>query len=524
MKSIYSTILIFLFSFSNARGQYFRFTQVDTITELDPFYLSTATTIGFDGNDIYHAFVYNNGNDNFREILGNSKISKRSSSGIYGGYENCDDTVNIRNILFKKDGGQVIVGRTMPHFKYREIDTIISFSPLDQNRSFILETDENGVVTDFEVYGSIGAASLDKQANVLYFADNINTFDSIVLYRKDLNTRSLNKISSIYTQQRNEELQILTTDDFIYVSGSFLGEIIEIGDTTFNTGFPYNTFIAQFSKTGQFHWAEFVEDITTVKTHLAAAPDQGVYFCAPLFVPTKVQGQQLNGGNWGSDFFLSRINSDGKFLWTLECPETKLTDFQIGSGDAIGSDNLYNVYLVGASRTGLYWDDTTFVGSLVNTPLTTVMIFDKDGKLTEHKVDIKENFSQANSVYVADHGNYIISGYFRDSIGLGVDEGSANLPGIHHYLAYYDNKILKKNNLDLIDELIVYPNPANQGFITINGNFKDNAALKIFDIFGRNLFNRIISNTNNSVEISNLIPGIYFLKIDGHKVKKLIVN
>lgn len=519
MKQIFT--LIILFFISVVQAQNLRFLEIDTAEYSQTQYYSSSSTVSSEGDEIYHSFVYDIGYDNFREILGHLKINIRDQDGNLLHQDKSEDTLFIRNILFKKDGGKVFLGRSLQSLNFLGLDTAIEISIFDPNRSFILDTDADGNTIDFEVFHSIGSAAIDKEANVLYFADNNNRFDSINIYKKDLNTNITTPLSLIYTQQRNEELQVQLTDDFLYVSGGFLGPIAMFGDTIIDSGFDYNTFVAQFTKEGKFNWIRIIEDITLFKTNLAPAPDQGVYFSAPFGFATKIGDQQMQGPNWGSDFFLTRLDVDGNFLWAVECPELKLTDFSLGAGDAIGSDSEYNVYLVGSSRTGIQWDDTTFIGKAVNEHISTLLVFNKDGRLTDHLSANTEDFNRCNSIEVKPNGDFIISGYFNESIGFEQEE--KHLEGNHAYLVSFNNFILSDKNVSGHEIAFNYfPNPAGDelNISTPKGN---GFLISISDIYGRVVLKKMNNEKEINLNISHLNSGIYFVNIDGSLPQKLVV-
>lgn len=519
MRQVFTIVILFFFF--GLYGQDLRFLAIDTTQDLHTQIYSSSSTVSSEGDEICHSYVYNIGYDNFREILGHLKINIRDQDGNLIHQDKSEDTLFIRNILFKKDGGKIYLGRSLQTLNFLGIDTAIEFSIFDQTRSFILETDAEGNTVDFDIFHSIGSATLDKEKNVLYFADNSNTLDSITIYKKDLNTKLLSPLSLIYTQQRNEELQILLTKDYIYVSGGFLGHIATFGDTLIDSGFDYNTFVAQFKKSGQFNWIRIVEDITLFKTNLAPAPDQGVYFNAPLGFSTKIGDQQMNGPNWGGDFFLTRLDAAGNFLWALECPELKLVDFGLGSGDAIGSDGEYNVYVAGSSRTGLQWDTNTFIGRQFNGHISTLLVFNKEGQLIGNKVASTDDHNRTNSIEVKPNGDFIISGYFDTSIGY--EDEVKQLEGSHAYLASFKNFILSdKTTTEKSSDFNFYPNPASNELNIINTSVTA-SRLSISDIFGRIVLQNNMAEKEIKLNIGHLNPGIYFIKINGSIPQKLVI-
>jgi hypothetical protein len=70
----------------------------------------------------------------------------------------------------------------------------------------------------------------------------------------------------------------------------------------------------------------------------------------------------------------------------------------------------------------------------------------------------------------------------------------------------------------------MYPNPAND-FLNFDSNSNENIDIQIFDILGKSVLR--LKNVRNSINISELKSGIYFVEITldtKRTTKKLIVN
>ena len=76
---------------------------------------------------------------------------------------------------------------------------------------------------------------------------------------------------------------------------------------------------------------------------------------------------------------------------------------------------------------------------------------------------------------------------------------------------------LSQNELTL-NNLIIYPNPFDE---FININLQETADIKIYDSFGKKII-QIDDFKGTQVDLRNLIRGIYFIKVDGYQIKKII--
>tara|TARA_B100001758_G_scaffold230814_1_gene226783 strand:+ start:243 stop:1580 length:1338 start_codon:yes stop_codon:yes gene_type:complete len=76
---------------------------------------------------------------------------------------------------------------------------------------------------------------------------------------------------------------------------------------------------------------------------------------------------------------------------------------------------------------------------------------------------------------------------------------------------------LSQNELTL-NNLIIYPNPFDE---FININLQETADIKIYDSFGKKII-QIDDFKGTQVDLRNLRRGIYFIKVDGYQIKKII--
>jgi hypothetical protein len=86
------------------------------------------------------------------------------------------------------------------------------------------------------------------------------------------------------------------------------------------------------------------------------------------------------------------------------------------------------------------------------------------------------------------------------------------------------------NDIQIIDinkAFNLFPNPANNTLnIQLMSNNNSNVIMSIFDNTGRVVYSQAISNTNQSLDISQIPAGIYFVKIQNslaQQVEKLII-
>jgi hypothetical protein len=113
------------------------------------------------------------------------------------------------------------------------------------------------------------------------------------------------------------------------------------------------------------------------------------------------------------------------------------------------------------------------------------------------------DFHLAPTSTIIDKG-CIINGFNNNYNGLKPDMGK-----------YESNIATNVNENDLVLNIAVYPNPVTTGFILkiSNNILLDNAALKIYDVFGKEVKSIFINNNEVTVNRGELKAGIYFYSI-----------
>ena len=87
-------------------------------------------------------------------------------------------------------------------------------------------------------------------------------------------------------------------------------------------------------------------------------------------------------------------------------------------------------------------------------------------------------------------------------------------------LVYLDYTVTSVNNIDKENNFIIYPNPAST-YVQIESDNLQNKCIEILDITGKVLISSSLRGTKQSVDISDLQNGIYFIMIE-NQVQKLI--
>ncbi len=130
-------------------------------------------------------------------------------------------------------------------------------------------------------------------------------------------------------------------------------------------------------------------------------------------------------------------------------------------------------------------------------------------------MDFRTNFSEADYIgTVIPSGNIDLTVFVAEFNGTPqvVAKSTAGILGV------------TKNE---IEGFSMYPNPVENAQLTINTLSFEDKTVQIFDLLGKQVFNKTISGTNNTVSLENLNTGIYILKLEEAgkvAVRKLVVK
>ena len=75
------------------------------------------------------------------------------------------------------------------------------------------------------------------------------------------------------------------------------------------------------------------------------------------------------------------------------------------------------------------------------------------------------------------------------------------------------------------DVFSIYPNPTTNGLVNITSKFNEAISVTVFDILGKQVFNRTV--TNNTLNVASLNSGVYILKISQNgnvSTKRLVIK
>lgn len=212
-------------------------------------------------------------------------------------------------------------------------------------------------------------------------------------------------------------------------------------------------------------------------------------------------GQNIieNGGYWSNDY--------GTVIWPA-CGEIDIMEHWGSNQDFVQS----------ATHTPSSFGDTVNKGGQVVSGVSSefhIYTMEWTEEKIEFSVDDVIHYTYEPSVQNASTWPFIANQYILLNVAI--------LPDIHpsftesaleiDYVRVYQDEILG-NPDNTINPLSIFPNPVkDQITVSVTSEFQG-ASLNLYSVSGQVLFTTTIHEINNSIDVSSLPSGMYFIKID----------
>ncbi|NRD19153.1 T9SS type A sorting domain-containing protein [Winogradskyella eckloniae] len=223
---------------------------------------------------------------------------------------------------------------------------------------------------------------------------------------------------------------------------------------------------------------------------------------------------------------------------------------------------LSTVFNIGDGITGLTGELTEYAGTLqfvpseniaaassTGTVLTPIVVSASElinnGEVYESRLITLNNVTFSDTGSFTDNTNYDVADGAdvtvarvafgdEDIIGTAIPTTVSSITGlggefngVYQIFPRYASDIaapLSVNNFNA-NTFSLYPNPTNTGSVSISSTNNEVIAVQVFDILGKEVKNQTL--TNNTLNVSNLISGVYIVKItqnNASTTKKLVIN
>ncbi len=497
MKKLHLFLFVLLFFYNLSSAQTFLWVNHNTHTiQANPSYAIVPSSIDGSGNLVtgtIHNFklIYN------INFYGDVVIRKFNSSGSEQLAKIMTGKASIEGIETDAQGNIYVRGNFM--------DTLV----IDQS-NILLNTGSGFNINYFLIkLNSSGTVLWKKNLNVIYGADamiNAMKVKGNFLYAgmQDIFQGSVKKFDLNGVEQMSitiSALRVISGLDAdlqgnIYASGSCQQGSIIFGGLGANCPYVYSQYYVKFNSSGAGSWVRFVEDATFDSPKLVCDAEGNCFASGDLNGSYWFGNIQALGPQWVFDFFVTKLDSSGTFVWLREIPhsQTITGDAGIGYANNITIDNSNNVYFTGSQRGTINWGNVTTVSTGSEDIL--ILKFNTNGNLIWGKTAGGVSSDRGDAISLDNNGNIYVSGNFEQAAVF--DTISVTGSGlINSYAAKLTNPaisgITKNENVPLSFSLTNYPNPFNPSTtirFDIPSNVKSeksNVKIVIYNILGKEI-------------------------------------
>ena len=507
--------------------------------QTNPAYLHSSVIIDNEG-DLVNARLVKSRYLYSITYFGDIAIEKRSVSGSLIWADTIFGKADVSNIITDGENNIICAGTYMDTIQIGELMLIYNDTG---PTGFLLKLDSSGnpvwlkTGSEYTVHAydridalaengtnifDIGTDSYN-QSKILTLDENGNRVDSIV----QLNVELINDI------KRDKSGNTWVTGFCFSGSKSFNGL-----DTT--APFVYNEYVVKYNQYGEAQWVNFIRDITVQFYRIETDDSGNAYLSGSLFDSTSFGSLHAYGPQWTYDFFLTKIDPEGNFIWLKELPQgNSITgDATTGSGDFLSCRGNGQTFITGFFRGDVYLGNEVTLNSFGYYDIF-VLSYDPDGEVLWAKAAGSDLYDQGSSIIADESGNCYITGmasanFVFDTIS--VTGGYYNL-----FLAKlnYETPVSVGDESagtgSVPDDFILmqnYPNPfnpsTNVSFVIGSLSF---VTLKVYDVLGNEVTTLVneykpAGTYDINFNASQLTSGVYFYRLKAGnfvKTRKLIV-
>lgn len=445
------------------------------------------------------------------ELLWNKTVSGEGlASGIYadnsGGiyiYGEMHDDLNFWGELTLNVSGIGTNGFLVKINSYGDVEWGLNLEDLPL---------ESGFISDI----------ISDESGVIYFTYSTWLNSNIVL----LNSQG--EYMNAIVQEDVSLVSGLDIDDDgnIYAVGGCAGFYSTFGGVSYPAPFSYSSYVVKYNSGYEPVWVKFIEDVTCSFLKVKCGHNGGIYLSSQLFAGMLLDTIELQGASWVYDFYLTRLNSNGDFLWALECPQVLTGDATVGKLQYLDTDSEGNALLAGFTRGSIDWGNG--IVSSTEDFYYNIIIWNVNpqGEISWIKTAAGEGYDDSHSITTDPDGNIYLAGIaggtaIFDTITYATDDF------VYPFLAKLNTQSMTSIPEEQIhNEIFIYPNPATD-FTFVKSEITTSYA--IFRSDGQKVKEGMINPGINRLNIEDLPGGIYFIRTKlyesgANKIAKLMVR
>mgnify|MGYP002078534464 CR=1 FL=1 len=441
---------------SNIKAQNCKWVRNQTHSiQFNPDFAGNPSTADLYGNSLV-ASIENYKSSYSLDFIGDFSLKKFNQSGDLLFNKILLGKLLISDVQTDPSGNIYIKGLFMDTLKIDSVNYLINNSASGNVQYYIIKLNSSG---DYIWKKNL---SVDYPGNYFFGGFKV-TGNSLYTGMQRLNLNYIKVLdpagSEIQSIQINSQstftISSIDTDPLgnIIAGGASAMGSINIGGLAATAPNTYNFYIAKLSSSGSGIWIKFVKDITFQKITVSSDKDGNIFASGDLSGSFFFGNIQAQGNQWIYDFFLTKLDPSGNFIWVREVPETATItgDVQKGRYNCFCFDIHGNIYFTGTLRGNMNWGNNVITTASGYSDII-ILKYDQNGNVISGKVAGGSGSDRADEISSDYMGNVFISGNTGpsanfDSIAV---SGSGN---INSFIAkYFDGEFPGTLDLSVIIE------------------------------------------------------------------------
>lgn len=504
----------------------------------NPSYLHAPSTIDNSGNPVCARLIHFRETYNFG-TFGDVKLEKRSSLDSLVWENAINGKADVSKIIVDTDNNFICVG------PYKDTITIEASHLIHSGSgtgNFILKLNNAGNLLWLKDATEFAADIYELSA----LSNGYSNDFLIGLSRWGYDTKILRlnpdgAILSAIEQTGVSLVSDIDQDSFgnIWVTGFSFQNSASFNGLDTIVPFTYTEYVVKYNTAGIAQWVNFIQDITVQDWQIETDNSGYAYMCGNLLDSTSFGSLFANGPQWVYDFFVTKIDPDGNYLWLNEIPQgNNLGDATIGNSNFLSCSDDGNICL-----TGFFRGEINFGNGVILYPIDYydlfVLSYNQDGEIQWAKAAGSNGYDVGCGIVTDNNGSCYVSGVVSQNAVF--DTISLTGGDINLFIArlIYDDPVSADDNLvpDVLPAIEYslgqnYPNPFNPvTSIQYAIGSQQFVSLKVYDILG----NEVATLVNEekpagkykvSFDASSLSSGIYFYRLTAGSfigVRKMIL-
>lgn len=300
----------------------------------------------------------------------------------------------------------------------------------------------------------------------------------------------------------------------VFADGTFYNDIIIDGVTVKPVG-SNDVVVIKFTPAGNVSWYKQIgSSMIESAGGLKIDNENALYVAGSFSNSITLDGKTIISAG-ATDIFLCKWDNDGNLKWLESGGGTYIDDVY---SIALGLDG--DIYLAGSYTGNAHFGKLSLPE--IGEGDAMVIKYSKDGeaKWQLHGGGIGED--DFSGIEVDNTGGVFITGSNQESAQFDGQYTSAN----SDFISWISPGVTGIEELTDDETVQVYPNPS-YGTIIISAKKFINGRFSILDVIGKDIRStEAITAPELKVDLNNLLPGIYFLKIEnssGYVIKKFVV-